>query len=165
MLRIMPSREELKALIDQIPEDQLDRTASSLRRCMTPLPPPLPPPPNSWIRPAPPELAAIMRRVEAHKQEVMRRFQESGKTAAINTNMLTFQFGASIEEVRYGGQSFHYWDENALVNQEIHYFDGRELEIMVRFSISQNQSLCCAIEVSSGGKTVRHSDEFPTRLN
>jgi len=161
----MPARDELKALIDQIPEEQLDRTAKFLQRCLTPLPPPPPPPLHPWIRPAPHELGVITRRGEAYKKEVMRRFEESGKTAVISNTVLSFQFAGSHEQVRHVTQSFQHWDEDALVNQELHYFDGREIEIMVRFSVSEDKSLCCAIEVSSGGKTVRHSDEFPMRLN
>ncbi len=38
--------------------------------------------------------------------------------------------------MRYGGQAFQYWDHKALVSQELHYFDGREIEMMVRLSVS-----------------------------
>jgi hypothetical protein len=146
----MPTREELKALIDQIPEDRLDLTARSLQRCVTPPPPPPPPgSPGSWIKPAPTELTAMMRRSETYKKEVMRRFEESGSPGTLGVGMPRFQ----------------YWDHEALVSQELHYFDGRDVEIMVRLSVSDEQSLCCAVEVSSGGKTVRHSDEFSRRLN
>jgi hypothetical protein len=162
----MASREELKALIDQIPEDQFDRTARMIQRCLAPLPPILPPgSPGSFLRPAPPEFTAMMRRREAYKKEVMRCFEESGNPGTLGVGMPRFHFEGSYEQVRYGGQSFQYWDHAALVSQELHYFDGRDVEIMVRLSVSDEQSLCCAVEVSSGGKTVRYSDQFSRRPN
>ncbi len=107
----------------------------------------------------------MMRRCETYKKEVMRRFEESGNPGTLGVSMPRFHFDGSYEQVRYGGQSFQYWDHEALVSQELHYFDGRDVEIMVRLSVSDERSLCCAIEVSSGGKTVRHSDEFSRGLN
>jgi hypothetical protein len=61
------------------------------------------------------------------------------------------------EGTPFGRQSFSYWDEKALVHQTLQSFDGQELEIMERLSISpQRTKLSCVLELSSGGLTVNH---------
>jgi hypothetical protein len=41
-------------------------------------------------------------------------------------------------------------------------FDGQELEIMERLSLSPDRTrVSCVIEVSSGGRTVNFAEEFP----
>ena len=66
------------------------------------------------------------------------------------------------EGVPFGRHSFGFWDDGALVEQILQSFDGQEVEIMERFSISPDRTkLFCRLELSSGGYTVQHSDEFP----
>ena len=48
------------------------------------------------------------------------------------------------------------------MQQNLHSFDGQEIEIMERLSMSADRSkLVCSLELSSAGLTVEHSDEFP----
>jgi hypothetical protein len=62
----------------------------------------------------------------------------------------------------FGRHPHHYWDEKALVQQTLQSFDGQEIELMERFSVSEDRTkLSCILELSSGGHTVRHEDEFP----
>jgi hypothetical protein len=62
----------------------------------------------------------------------------------------------------FGRQSFSYWDEKALVQQTLQSLDGQELEIMERLSISPDRTtLSWALELSSGGRTVNYTEEFP----
>jgi hypothetical protein len=68
------------------------------------------------------------------------------------------------EGTPYGRHEFSYWDEKALVQQTLQSFDGHEVEIMERFSISDDRTkLSCLLELSSGGRTVRHSEDFPIK--
>ena len=105
----------------------------------------------------------MSRRAQAYKNEMMRRFEVTGKPGTVNAGIGAFIFGER-GEMRFGCYPFQYWDEDAFVNQELQYLDGHEIEIMERLSVSGNRSLSCSIEVSSGGKTVRHSDEFPLKI-
>jgi hypothetical protein len=66
------------------------------------------------------------------------------------------------EGVPFGRQGFQYWDDKALVHQSLHSFDGQEIEIMERLSFSPDRAkFSCVLELSSGGRTVRHEKEFP----
>jgi len=143
----MPSREELKTLVDQLREDQLVHVEMMLRHQVNP------PKPR-------PEFEAMRRRSQEYQQKVLRRFRETQRPGTIGTGGGSGGFGEH-EGTRFGRQGFHYWDDKALVYQSMQYLDGREIEVMERLSISEAGGLCCAIELASGGKTVRHSDEFP----
>jgi hypothetical protein len=67
-----------------------------------------------------------------------------------------------MNRVAFGRQSFHYWDEQALVYQTLQSFEGQEIEIMERLSFYADQTtLVWDLEISSGGHTVRHQDGFP----
>jgi hypothetical protein len=62
----------------------------------------------------------------------------------------------------FGGLSFHYWDDRALVYQNLRFFHGQELEGMQRTSLSDDgKMLVYEQELSSGGVTKRHKDGFP----
>jgi hypothetical protein len=146
----MPTREELKALIDQMPEDQLASVEAMLLHRLNP-PKPMP------------EFEAMMSRSQEYRQQVMRRFQETGRSGTrggIGSGGGSFGGHEGRSSGRWGT---HYWDDKALVEQSTQHFSGHEIEVMERLSISEGRSLCCAIELSSGGKTVRFSEEFPLR--
>lgn len=146
----MPSREELKTLIDQLPENQLGRVEELLRHHLT-----------SPAKPRP-EIEAIRRRSQTYREQVMQRFRETRRPGTCGIGAMSGSGSFSEHEgIRFGRQGFQYWDDKALVHQSMHYFDGHELEIMERLSISEGKALSCAIEMSSGGRTVRYSDEFP----
>ena len=68
------------------------------------------------------------------------------------------------EGTPFGRSSFHYWDGKALVQQTLQSFDSHEVELMERFSMSEDGTkLVCSVELSSGGRTVRHDEEFPVQ--
>lgn len=146
----MPNREVLKELIDQLPEDRLAGIETILWHHLNP------PQPS-------PEIEAMQRRSHTYREQVLRRFQETGRPGTCGIGSMSGSGGFGEHEgMRFGRQGFQYWDNKALVHQSMHYFDGHEIEIMERLSISEDRELCCAIEMSSGGKTVRYSDEFPS---
>jgi hypothetical protein len=66
------------------------------------------------------------------------------------------------EGTPFGRQGFSYWDEKALVHQTLQSFDGQELEITERLSLSPDRTkLSCFLELSSCGRTVNYTEEFP----
>jgi hypothetical protein len=66
------------------------------------------------------------------------------------------------EGTPFGRQSFSYWDEKALVQQTLQSFDGQELEIMERLSISPDRTKrSWVLDLSSGGRTVNYTEELP----
>lgn len=144
----MASRDELKALIDQLPESRLEMAHSLLNHRMNP------PAPNA-------EIDRMRRRSDVYRKLVQQRFQETCKPGTI-ASMSGGGFLGAHGDSPFGRQAFHYWDEKALVHQTLQFFDGHEIEIMERLSLSPDRTtLICAWEISSGGHTVHHEDAFP----
>lgn len=146
----MASRDELKSLIDQLPETRLEMVHTLLNHQVNP------PAPN-------PKIERMQRPAQNYRRLVQQRFQETRKPGTIGT----MGGGGSLGEhegIPFGRQGFHYWDDKALVYQTLQFFDGHEIEIMERLSFSPDRTrLICAWEISSGGHTVRYEDAFPTR--
>ena len=144
----MATREELKTLIDQLPELRLELVRNMLQRYIHP------PQPR-------PEIEQMQRRSLEYKERVEQRFRDTRRSGTIGG----MGGGGSVgmyEGTPFGRHEFSYWDEKALVNQTLQLFEGQELEIMERFSISPDRTkLYCALELSSGGRTVNYTDEFP----
>jgi hypothetical protein len=63
------------------------------------------------------------------------RFRETRKPGTIGAMGGGGSMGMH-EGTPFGRQGFSYWDEKALVHQTVQSFDGQELEIMERLSIS-----------------------------
>jgi hypothetical protein len=144
----MGSREELKVLIDQLPEARLEAVRTMLEHQVHP-------------RPPRPELDRIQRRGEEYRRLVEQRFRETGRPGTVG-GVGGAGFGAVHDGVPFGSHGFHYWDGDALVNQTLQSFSGQEIEIMQRLSMSSDRTkLNCIVELSSGSHTVRHEDEFP----
>jgi hypothetical protein len=144
----MASRDELKVLIDQLPEPRLEMVRQMLEHHVHP--------------PAPrPEIEQMQRRSRVYKNLVEQRFRETRKPGTIGGMVGGGNMGIH-ESTPFGRQSFSYWDEKALVHQTLQMFDGQALEVMERLSFSPDRTtLVCHLELSSGGHTVRHQDEFP----
>jgi hypothetical protein len=146
----MASRDELKALIDQVAEPDLETVRMMLEHHIHPSPP------N-------PEIERMHQRSREYSSIVRRRFLETGKPGTIGTMGGTGHIGTH-EGVPFGRQGFQYWDEKALVHQSLRSFDGQEIEVMERLSFSPDRTkLSCVLELSSGGRTVRFEEEFPVR--
>jgi hypothetical protein len=57
-------------------------------------------------------------------------------------------FMGEHEGTGFGHQGFHYWDDKALVNQTLHFLDGKQIEIMERLSIWDDKTqLSCTVEL------------------
>lgn len=144
----MATREELKALIDQLPEPRLEAVRKMLEHHVHP------PTPR-------PEIEQMQRRSQEYKERVEQRFRETRRPGTIGGMGGGGSMGMH-EGTPFGRQGFSYWDEKALVHQTLQSFDGQELEIMERLSISPDRTkLSCVLELSSGGRTVNYTEEFP----
>jgi hypothetical protein len=144
----MLTREELKAMIDQLPERSLEMVRVMLEHQIHPPPP----------RPA---IERMGQRSQEYRKQVLQRFQETRKPGTGGGGGGTGFFGEH-EGIPFGRQGFHYWDDKALVHQSLQNFDGQEIEIMERLSFSpERTTLVCSWEIASGGQMVRHEDVFP----
>jgi hypothetical protein len=146
---VMASRDDLKALIDQLPEPEIEMVRQMLEHHIHP------PPPR-------PEIERMRQRSRAYKAHVEQRFRETRKPGTIGGGMGGGSHFGEHEGVSYGRQEFHYWDEKALVHQSLENFDGQEIELMERLSFSPDRTkLQCSLEIASGGRTVNYTEEFP----
>jgi hypothetical protein len=144
----MVTRDELKALIDQLPEPRLEMVRQMLDHHVHPQPPR-------------PEMEQMRRRVHEYRTQVEQRFRETRKPGTLGAMGGGGSMGLH-EGTPFGRQSFSYWDDKALVYQSLQNFDRQEIEVMERLSFSPDRTtLICALEISSGGSTVRHEDGFP----
>ena len=144
----MTSRDDLKALIDQLPEPQVERVQRMLEYHIHP-------------PPARPEIERMRQRSRAYKDLVEQRFRETRKPGTIGAMTGGGHFGKH-GGVSFGRQGFHYWDDKALVHQSLQNFDGQEIELMERLSFSPDRTkLRYSLEIASGGRTVNYTEEFP----
>ena len=144
----MTSRDDLKSLVDQLPESSLEMVRTMLEHNVNP------PPPR-------PEIERMRGRGQDYQRRVEQRYRETRKPGTIGG--MGRRGGMGIHEgTPFGRQGFSYWDEKALVQQTLQSFDGQELEIMERLSISPERTkLSWVLELSSGGRTVNYTEEFP----
>jgi hypothetical protein len=95
----MGSREELKVLIDQLPEACLEPVRMMLEHQVHP-------------RPARPALDRIRRRGEEYQRLVEQRFRETGGPGTVS-GLGGAGFGDVHDGVPIGSHGFHYWDGDA----------------------------------------------------
>lgn len=146
----MVTRDELKALVEQVPDSSLERIRVMLDYHLHP--------------PAPrPEIERMQRRSQLYRKQVLQRYRETRRPGTCGTGGGS-GFVGEHEGVPFGRQGFHYWDDKALVHQSLQQFNRQEIEIMERLSYSPDgASLICTLELTSGGRTVRHEDAFPAQ--
>ena len=144
----MVTREELKTLIDQVEEPRLELARLVLEQIVRP-------------QTKGHEMPEPLRELRQYKNDVLQRFRETRRPGTLGTGGGA-GFSSERDGVSFGRQSFHYWDDKALVYQSRQHFDSQEIEIMERLSFSPDHvSLNVTLEVSSDGHTVRHEDTFP----
>lgn len=149
----MPSRDELKAQIDNLPDNCLEMVNTLLQHYINPPPPP------------PPEMERMRKRGQEFRRIVEERYRET-QTPETGACMGTGFGGSGFRGIHkgtpHGVTSFSYWDGKALVQQALHSYDGQDVEIMERFAFDARRTkLLFTIEAASGGRTVRHDEEFP----
>jgi len=101
-------------------------------------------------------------RGQDYRNKILQRFRETRRPGTLGTGGGT-GFSDMHEGRPFGRHGMHYWDDKALVHQTLQTFDGHEIEVMERLSFSPDRTaLICALEITSGGRTVRYQDLFPT---
>lgn len=144
----MSPRDDLKALIDQLPETWLEAARRMLEHHINP--------PTQH-----PQVDRMQRQSHEYRQQVLQQFRDTRKPGTVGGMGGTAGFG-SYGGTPFGRQSFHYWDDKALVFQSRQFFDGQSIEFMERLAFSLDRTAFhCSLEISSGGHTVRHEDQFP----
>ena len=118
----MGSHEELKVFIDHLPEARLEPVRMMLEQVHPRLPRP--------------ELDRIRRRGEEYQRLVEQRFRDTGRPGTVS-GFRGAGFGDVHDGVPIGSHGFHYWDGDALVNQTLQSFSGRQTEIMQRCQFLQ----------------------------
>ena len=148
MVNTMLNREELKALIDRLPEKSLDQVQRILQFHLNP--------------PAPdPQLERTRQRNMQYRQAVQERIRLLKKPGTIEIGGGS-GFNSTHDGMPFSRQSFHYWEEKTLIHQSLQIFDGQEIEIVERLSFAEDrEKLTCVIEITSEGRTVMHQDDFP----
>ncbi len=150
----MVSRDDLKALIDQLPESRLEAVGMMLHHHLNP-PPEL----------AHPEIGRMRMRGQEFRKMVVQRFHETRKSRTISSGGGSGSLGVH-EGTPYGRNGFSYWDEKAMIHQTLQAFDGQDIEIMERLEISPDRTkLYCVLEISSGSQMVHYENEFPVVLH
>ena len=148
----MTTRDTLKTLIDQLPDEKLAHVEMMLNHQVNP-----PQLPTELVR----RREQMQTAGDGYRERVLRQFQETRRPGTLGS-MGGTGFMGEHEGTGFGHQGFHYWDGKALVNQTLHFLDGKQIEIMERLSIWDDKTrLSCTVELSCGGRTVRLTEEFP----
>jgi hypothetical protein len=144
----MGTRDEIRSLLDQLPEDKLQSALTVLNALLKP-------------HPQPPEAGRARERGRRFRKLVEQQFHSTRKAGTISA----MAGGGGLfpkDGETYGRNAFHYRDDKALVHQTLQFFAGQELEIMERMSCSEDGTmLTYEQELSSGGRRLRNKAEFP----
>src|ERR1043166_2913083 len=112
----MPTREELHALVDTLPEGAIE----AAHRILSGM--------EVWPPPPPPSVEEMRKRMEGRRLDVMQR-QRPGTTAG-------FAGSGGYDPTRGAGSfSFHYWDDDNFVQETLRNHKGHELTIVERIRV------------------------------
>jgi hypothetical protein len=149
----MATREELKALIDQLPEEKLDLAGLRLESILHP------PVPNPRIE------QFKQRSEEFHKQlpERLKQLQAGGDPSVVRGfGMVGGTWGLGSERRQaYGQYSYSWQEERAHVTHRLVLHAGHEIDIVERLEVKVDErSLLYEQELYSGGRVVKRREEF-----
>jgi hypothetical protein len=151
----MPTREDLKALIDQLPEEKLDLAGLSLDSILNP------PVPN-------PRIEQFKQRSEEFQKQLperLKQLQAGGDPGVVRGFAMVGATGELSSERRqaYGQYSYSWQEERARVTHRMILHAGHEIDIVERLEITVNgKFLRYEQELYSGGRVVKRKEEFPT---
>lgn len=140
----MPTREELKSLIDQMAEEKLDRVRVNLENILNP------PAPN-------PRMEKMMRLSEEFEGQFPERLKQlqAGNSPEIPIPRGFHEYGS--------GSGFSYsWQENrAHVTHSVQPHGGHEIDFVDRLELSDDEmTLIYEQEIYAGGRSVKRREEF-----
>ena len=150
----MATREELKALIDQIPDGQLDSVNANLNYILHP------PAPN-------PRVEQFKQRSEEFRKQLPERLKQL--QAGNNPNGISGFIGGGgagaigIERQAAYGRYSHSWQEDTThVTHWMILHAGHEMDIIERLKISDDgKFLCYQQELHSCGHEIKRQEKFP----
>ena len=149
----MSTRNDLHQLINDLPEPSIPQARMMIERLLRP----------PAVRP---EIERSRRELDEFRKRVERQFQATQKPSTISGMAGGGFVGTSPHGGAFSNRSFHYWDGRAIVYQSLRGYSEQLIESMERLSVADGESaLVYEIELTSGGKTVRHVEEFPRVKN
>ncbi len=150
----MPTRDELKAIIDRLPYEKLDLAGLNLESILHP------PVPN-------PRIEQFRRRSEEfHKQlpERLKQLQSGSDPSVIRGFGMVGGTGSLGSERReaYGQYAYSWREDRAHVTHRLILHAGHEIDIVERLQLSEDKEfLCYEQELYAGGRVVKRKEEFP----
>jgi hypothetical protein len=149
----MPTRDELKALIDQLPDEKLEMVRINLESIQHP------PIPN-------PKVEQIMRRSEEFQKQLperLKQLQAGCRPETIRGFGMAGGFGSGPG--MRGGQGQHaysWWEDITYVTHRMMLHAGRELDIVERLQFTEDETkLIYEQEIYAEGRTIKRKEEFP----
>jgi hypothetical protein len=150
----MATREELKALIDQLPEEKLNLAGLSLEGILHP------PVPN-------PRIEQFRQRSEEFQKQLperLKQLQAGGDPSVARGFAMVGGTGGLGTKRRqaYGQYSYSWQEERAHVTHKLILHAGHEIDIVERLEITVDERfLLYEQELHSGGRVVKRKEEFP----
>lgn len=150
----MASRDQLKVLIDKLPDDKLDHVGMSLESIL------YPPVPN-------PRVEQFRRRSEEFQKQLperLKQLQAGGDPSVVRGFGMAGGSGSLGSERReaYGQYRYSWQEERAHVTHRLILHAGREIDIVERLEITGDERfLLYEQELYSGGCVVKRKEKFP----
>ena len=150
----MATREELKTLIDQLPEAKLDLVGSNLESILHPLAP------N-------PRIEQFRQRSEEFQKQLperLKQLQAGGDPGVVRGLGMVGGSGSlgSGGRQAYGQYSYSWQEERAHVTHRLILHAGHDIDIVERLEITVDERfLLYEQELYSGGRVVERKEEFP----
>jgi hypothetical protein len=151
----MATREELKALIDELPEEKLGLASLNLESILHP------PAPNPRIE------QFIQRSEEFQKQlpERLKQLQAGGDPSVLRGFGMVGGTGGLGPGRRqaFGQHSYSWQEKRSHVTHRLILHAGHDIDIVERLEITADERfLLYEQELYSGGRVVKRKEEFPT---
>ena len=149
----MVPREELKTLIDQMPEEKLDLVRMNLESILHP------PVPN-------PKVEKMERRSEefrGHLIERLKRLQAGNDPGTIRGFGGGGGFGSGPAPKRGNGEHGYSWqDGRARIKQRLVLHEDHEVDLVERLQLTEDEkTLVYEQEIYAEGRSVKRREEFP----
>jgi hypothetical protein len=150
----MVTREELKALIDRLPEEKLDLAGLSLKSILYPHAP------NPRIE----QFKQHSEEFQKQLPERLKQLQAGGDPSVVRGfGMIGGTWGSGSKRLQaYGQYSYSWQEERAHVTHRLILHAGHEIDIVERLEITADERfLLYEQELYSGGRVVKRKEEFP----